>query len=87
MIDNNGGEFFQGGFPVITPISHPVLRRLGIEDIRRFFKDRRTYVSAIKERCQQEGSEELQKPVSLRFSIDPDILKSGRDRKFRRKGN
>ena len=76
MIENIGRESIQGGFPVITPISHPVLRRLGIEDIRRFVKDRGAYVSAIKERCQQEGSEELQKPVSLRFSIDPDILEN-----------
>jgi hypothetical protein len=61
--------------PVFQPIAHPVLRQLGQTNIRKFLVARDAYVRSIKERQDQENCRIL-KPVSLKYSLDADLLLS-----------
>jgi hypothetical protein len=63
-----GTQFFQ-------PISHPELKQLGQVNVRKFIRMRDAYTRAIAERADQEGVQKL-KPVSLKYSVDPDLLLS-----------
>jgi hypothetical protein len=61
--------------PLFASIIHPVLRKLGKQNIRRFLTERDAYVREIAERsAQQKGP--IGQPVSLTFSVDPPILES-----------
>jgi hypothetical protein len=63
------------GTPVFQPIIHPVLRRLGQVNVRKFIRARDAYVRAISERREQDGSGNIS-PVSMKYSFDPDLLLS-----------
>jgi hypothetical protein len=61
--------------PIVANIEHPVLKRLGKSNIRKFLIDRDTYVREIEERSSQDNGA-VGRPVSLTFSIDPQVLES-----------
>lgn len=58
---------------MFTPISHPELRRLGRKNIHTFVRERARYLLRIQD-VQASGS--TISPVSLKASIDPDLLTS-----------
>ena len=61
--------------PIVANIEHPVLKRLGKTNIRKFLADRGSYVREIQERSAQDNGT-IGRPVSLTFSIDPHVLES-----------
>jgi hypothetical protein len=61
--------------PLIANIDHPVLKRLGKANIRKFLIDRDAYVREIEERSARDNGS-IGRPVSLTFSIDPQVLES-----------
>jgi hypothetical protein len=61
--------------PIVSSIEHPVLKRLGKTNIRKFLTDRVSYVREIEERSAQDNGT-IGRPVSLTFSIDPHVLES-----------
>jgi hypothetical protein len=61
--------------PVVRSVEYPLLKKLGKANIRRFLRDRDTYVREIKERKDQEG-QTIGKPVSLTFSIEASLIES-----------
>jgi hypothetical protein len=61
--------------PLVASIKHPVLKRLGKQNIRTFLTERDAYVREIQERSAQENGT-VGRPVSLTFSIDPPVLES-----------
>lgn len=61
------------GQALFTPISHPELRRLGRKNIHTFVRERARYLLRIQD-VQTSGS--TINPVSLKASIDPDLLMS-----------
>jgi hypothetical protein len=64
------GAVGYAGTPVFQPIIHPVLRRLGQVNVRKFIRARDAYVRAISERKEQDGCGNIS-PVSMRYSFDP----------------
>jgi RNase H-like domain found in reverse transcriptase/Reverse transcriptase (RNA-dependent DNA polymerase)/Integrase core domain/Integrase zinc binding domain len=61
--------------PIVANIDHPILRKLGKTNIRRFLTDRHAYIREIAERSAQDIGTQG-RPVSLTFSIDPPLLES-----------
>lgn len=61
------------GQPLFTPVTHPELRRLGRKPVHIFLRDREKYLLRIKD-AQDSGSSIT--PVSLRSSVDRDLLES-----------
>jgi hypothetical protein len=61
--------------PLVAGIKHPILRRLGKQNIRTFLTERDAYVREIEERSAQENGT-VGRPISLTFSIDPPVLAS-----------
>jgi hypothetical protein len=61
--------------PIVANIEHPILKRLGKTNIRKFLTDRASYVREIEERSAQDNGT-IGRPVSLAFSIDPHVLES-----------
>jgi hypothetical protein len=61
--------------PIVASIEHPVLKRLGKTNIRKFLTDRVSYIREIEERSAQDNGT-IGRPVSLTFSIDPHVLES-----------
>jgi hypothetical protein len=61
--------------PIVANIEHPVLKRLGKTNIRKFLADRVSYVREIQERSAQDNGT-IGRPVSLTFSVDPHVLES-----------
>jgi hypothetical protein len=61
--------------PLVANIDHPVLMRLGKASIRKFLIDRDAYVWEIEERSAQDNGR-IGRLVSLKFSIDPQVLES-----------
>lgn len=62
-----------GGQPIFTPIVHPELRRLGRKNIHIFLRERERYILRLED-AQASGSSV--QPVSLKASVDPDLLLS-----------
>jgi hypothetical protein len=61
--------------PLFAGIKHPILRRLGKQNIRTFLTERDAYVREIEERSAQENGT-VGRPVRLTFSVDPPVLES-----------
>jgi hypothetical protein len=59
--------------PLVAGIKHPILRRLGKQNIRTFLTERDAYVREIEERSAQENGT-VGRPVSLMFSVNPPVL-------------
>ena len=65
--DSNAGQH------LFTPVSHPELHKLGRRHIHKFLRERERYLLRILDVNSSGGS--LQ-PVSIKSSIDPDLLLS-----------
>jgi hypothetical protein len=61
--------------PIVANIEHPILKRLGKANIRKFLTDRVCYVREIEEWSAQDNWK-IGRPFSLTFSIDPHVLES-----------
>jgi hypothetical protein len=61
--------------PLVADIKHPILRRLGKQNIRTFLTERDAYSREIEERSAQENGT-VGRPVSLKFSVDHPVLES-----------
>jgi hypothetical protein len=61
--------------PFVASVKHPVLKKLGKQNIRTFLTERHAYVREIEERSAQENGM-IGRPVSLTYSVEPSVLES-----------